>query len=850
VRASTFLLPTSLKGGKPMARQWSPWLVGLLSTIGLAAGCRPQQPFFFREDGDLSHYVGKATEIEYPDVNQPSLPDAAFAETPLSLSNPNPREYWDLSLEEAMRIALSNSKVFRIVDQPTTLLANPDFAGTVYDPALAETNPRFGPEAALAAFDAQLSTSLMFQKHDTPQNSASIGGFRIRPQAFQQDLGTFQTQLRKLLATGGTVSLSHRVTYDFNNQPFRQHPSDWAVAVEAQFNQPLLQGNGVRFNRIAGPGSPPGIYQGVVIARINTDISLTEFEAEVRELVFGVERAYWELYYAYRSLDALNRALQEALDTWQKVRAEYDAGKASVQDEGLARHQYFLFRNLAQQSQANLFRREAALRYVMGLAPADGRLIRPADEPTVAKFVFDWNAAHAEALVRSVNLRRQRWRIKQRELELAAAKNHLLPRLDLVGAYRFLGLGDELIDPDSGDPRPTVSGSDAYSSLMSGDFQEWELGLQFSMPLGFRREMAAVRHAQLQLARDRAVLQEQELGLVQLLAEAYRNMDESYIRAQTNLNRLLAAQRELDGYKERERVGLPVRQAALNFILDSQRRVAEAEVDYFRALIDYNLAIATFHYHKGSLLEYNGVYLAEGPWPQKAYFDALRRARARDAALYLDYGFTEPEVISRGPYRQHAGISQLEVAIPPTQVEEKSIAPPAEVIPTPPPEPKPTEAPPGEVEKSAATSSALLPSPANGAENKTTQAIGVPNRPSLLTGPQLAAPQNASHLSSRAAQAAFDVAELGASLFANEQQGKRGESPNPPGSASDQKSPATPAVAWQEVTPSGNAFSAPTDGNPLGVSTRSPRSPEASSTGGWRSIHAAATNGSSQKAGQ
>jgi hypothetical protein len=58
------------------------------------------------------------------------------------------------------------------------------------------------------------------------------------------------------------------------------------------------------------------------------------------------------------------------------------------------------------------------------------------------------------------------------------------------------------------------------------------------------------------------------------------------------------------------------------------------------------------HYRKGSLLEFDGVYLAEGPWPGKAYFDAMRQARKRDAGLYLDYGYTRPDVFSRGPYPQ------------------------------------------------------------------------------------------------------------------------------------------------------------------------------------------------------
>jgi hypothetical protein len=52
------------------------------------------------------------------------------------------------------------------------------------------------------------------------------------------------------------------------------------------------------------------------------------------------------------------------------------------------------------------------------------------------------------------------------------------------------------------------------------------------------------------------------------------------------------------------------------------------------------------------LLEYNNVYLEEGPWPAKAQFDAHRLARQRDAGLYLNYGFTRPDVSSQGPIRQ------------------------------------------------------------------------------------------------------------------------------------------------------------------------------------------------------
>ena len=98
-----------------------------------------------------------------------------------------------------------------------------------------------------------------------------------------------------------------------------------------------------------------------------------------------------------------------------------------------------------------------------------------------------------------------------------------------------------------------------------------------------------------------------------------------------------------------------VGQITLDRVLDAQPRQADAETAYYRSLVDYNRAIMRLHFRKGSLLEYNGVYLAEGPWPGKAYFDALRRARQRDASMYLNYGYTRPGVISRGPVPQVTG---------------------------------------------------------------------------------------------------------------------------------------------------------------------------------------------------
>jgi hypothetical protein len=202
-----------------------------------------------------------------------------------------------------------------------------------------------------------------------------------------------------------------------------------------------------------------------------------------------------------------------------------------------------------------------------------------------------------------------------------------------------------------GTPEFNDQGSTAFDTLTSGQFQEWQLGLQLSMPIGFRRELSGVRHHELLIARERALLQDLELEISHQLGDSIRDVDLNYGLSQTNFNRRVASEMEVqavDAAYKADRV-------TLDLLLDAQRRRAEAESAYYRSLIDYNKAIMNVHFRKGSLLDYNGVYLAEGPWPGKAYFDALREARKRDASMYLDYGFTRPNVISQGPYQQLTG---------------------------------------------------------------------------------------------------------------------------------------------------------------------------------------------------
>ncbi|MEX2115054.1 MAG: TolC family protein [Pirellulales bacterium] len=556
---------------------------------------------------------------------------------PLTVDESAPPPAWELSLTEAVHLGLENSKVLR--DLGGSVLRRPQLAQTIHDPAIQASDPRFGMEGALSDFDAQLTTSLQAYHNNRAFNNLFLGGGTF---LFEQDLDNFVTELSKQTATGAAFAVRQHIDYDDNNALANVFRSYYNVNYETEFRQPLLQGAGVEFNRIAGPRATPGQINGVVIARINNDVSTAWFETALRDYVSNVENAYWDLYYAYRDLDAKIAARDASLRTWRIIQANVQEGRGySKLQEVQALEQYYRFqedvldalggRNVDRThtyngSSGGTFRgvggvqaAERRLRMWLAVPINDGKLIRPIDEPPSAKVVYDWHSAADEALSRRPEIRRQRSEVERYETELIASRNFLLPRLDVVGLYRWRGYGHDLI----GARDPAMPYDNAFANLTSGQFQEWELGFQYNMPLGFRKEYAAVRNAQFRIARERAILEEQERQAIHDLSCAIADVDRSYDVAQVAFNRLGAAQdqyrRAYDAFFE---LGGKV---SLELVLDARLRLADAETSYHRARIDYALALKNVHFEKGTLLDYNGAMLANG----EAWSGAADLARKR-----------------------------------------------------------------------------------------------------------------------------------------------------------------------------------------------------------------------------
>lgn len=656
-------------------------LIGLLPVVAFAVGCSPTKPIYLNDTNNLSHYVEQATKVEYPDVEYASLEEVTQAHQPITVLDPNFNSYEDITLEDAVSYALLNAKVIRGYGTPglqatrvspgqDNLSNSPVSASTTFNVAIRESEPGFigtpgqisnpgsittntgldgnqGVESALAEFDAQFTSSIAWTKSDEPRNGASFLNSRI----FEQDQATWQAEIAKKAANGTQIFFRNINQWTQNNNPLLaqngvQALDSWyRASFEAEIRQPILRGRGTFINRMP-----------IVISRLGTDQEIANLEANLQNFVTNLEIRYWDLYCAYRSFEAAKTGAIAALETYRIVQDQFDQGaEVNIQQLAQSKEQYHFFNAQVIDAFNNVLNAEGQLRFLMGWSATDGRLLRPIDEPVMSPIEFDWCTSLCEALTYLPELRQERTEIKKRELALAYSKNGLLPELNVTMLYRWLGLGNKY--GVSGESTEFADdGSGALNELYGGNFQEFSLGGTFAMPIGFRRELANVKNAQLKLAREMARVEDMELDVTKQLSEAMRALAANLMIMQESFNRWKNTTVEEDHFERLQDAGT----ATLDVALDAQRRRSQAEIAFYTALCEYNKTIALIHRRKGTILAYSGIDFTEGPWAGKAYLDAQEHARRRGAARQINYGWTRPEVISRGenwPTNQNIGNS-------------------------------------------------------------------------------------------------------------------------------------------------------------------------------------------------
>ena len=573
-------------------------------------------------------------------------------------------------LEDVVSMGLQNSKIIRGYGTPSltgtrvspgvdNLSNGVEAASSIYSVAIRESEPGViatpgaiaspsnlltntaldsnqGVEAALAEFDAAFTSSVGLAISDEPRNGANI----LNSAVFVQKQATWQSEFSKKTANGTQLFFRNINQYTENNNPLFEDggiqtlDSFYRTSLEAEIRQPLLRGRGTFINRAP-----------IVISRINTDQEIANLEATLQNMVANLEIRYWDLYLAYRTFEAAKTGRHASLETWRIIQDQYKEGaEVNIQNVAQASEQYHFFDAQVIDAYNNLLNAEGQLRFLLGWSATDGRFIRPIDDPVKAPVEFSWCESLCEALTYRPEVRRRRWEIKKRELALQYSKNGLLPQLDVSFVYRWLGLGNRFgTSSDVNGPFPLES-SGALNELYGGDTQELSINGTFAVPIGFRREEVNVRNAQLKLAREIARGEDLELDVTRELSETMRALAANQMIMRSAFNRWISTDEEVKHFERLEDAGVE----SLDVSLDATRRRAQSEIAFYTAVVEYNKTIALMHHRKGTILAYSGVEYQEGPWAGKAYIDAEEHARRRGASRQIDYGWTRPQVISRG----------------------------------------------------------------------------------------------------------------------------------------------------------------------------------------------------------
>jgi hypothetical protein len=508
-------------------------------------------------------------------------------------------------------------------------------------------------EGSLARWDPQWISSMNWLTNDNPVQGLN---------SFTNGEGaSLSTSLVKPLPTGGTAGITFSANYlDLRTPPqgfFFLNPS-YTTNLQLGFEQPLLRYNGVGINQIlpSFPGSnlfsqinsrpAASSSEGILITRIRFDQQRADFERRINYLLLNVEVAYWNLYGSYVTLFSADQGLRQAHESWRVLKEKQDAGAADPALLPQVRAQYEQFRIDRLNAINTVLENERVLRIFLGMKMEDGERLVPADAPTLAPYVPNWQAAFEDALSLRPELVMAREDVKAKQLALIAVKTLLQPDLRFSSTYTLVGLGSRLDGGGAITPGSPIS-FNSLNTLASGNFVNWNVGLNMIVPIGFRNELAQVRAARLNLAQSFEVLKDQENKAHNFLARQYRQVIATYkiiearrLRRQTLSFELRTLSNKVEGGlmlpTDRASGGGPNAPSySGDSLLDAQRLWATALSDEYQAVVDYNNALVLFEFAKGTIQHHDRIQIAEGHFPKGAQVSAVEHERERTRALVV-----------------------------------------------------------------------------------------------------------------------------------------------------------------------------------------------------------------------
>lgn len=467
-----------------------------------------------------------------------------------------------LSLADCVRRAIENNYTIRI---------------EAHSPAISQTQV----VEAEAAFDTEFYLDTLYSKQDQATVSVFAAG--------SVDTRSVSGGFRKLLPSGMQTSVGLSLQRQQTNFPaeFQSLNPAYTSSFVAEFRQPLLRGFGLDVNRAQ-----------IEIRRAEQRTSYENFIQQVRDTLLRVESAYWALARARRAVVISAEALAQNYATWQNMiqRLAHDATQVEVANS----ESRYRTAQVAFLESVKLVRdAEDQLKNLLNdpeLKLSDDIEIVTGEVPVVAPTVLDQFAEVRTALEQRSEIRQAREQIEAARISTNAAKNAILPQLDLSFQYQVDGIGP--------------SADSAFDNVTQARFQSYTVSVNFAYNFGERAARAAHRRARLQESQAVVALNQASDTIVQEVNDGIRTLLVRYEQIPPAVISVRAAERNLRSLQARtQRIDpsyLQTELAAVEQLTNTRRTLLQV-------ITEYNVGLIELERAKGTLLDYNNVVVTDAP---------------------------------------------------------------------------------------------------------------------------------------------------------------------------------------------------------------------------------------------
>ena len=466
-----------------------------------------------------------------------------------------------------------------------------------------QVSSTIGTGAPVQSYDPTLETTGQVEHAVFPlANTVTTGTAQ-----FLQNSSNVSSSYAQAFATGTSLQFGLQNQRQTSNGKFTTLVPELDSTFRLTVTQRLLSGFGI------GPN-----LRFIRIARNNREISDVAFRNQVIATVTQVQNIYWDLVNANEDVKVKERSqalAQKTLDDNKKqleleAIAPIEVTKAEAEVD--SRNQELLVAQTSLQLQQLLMKN--AISKDLDDAELEGAEVVPTDTMDVpARDEIRPNQDLLnDALSQRPELAQARIDLTNREITRKAAKNALLPTLDVFGFYGGTGQGgvqNPFLDPDSRPPTPIITTGlgDVLSRTFRGTSPDYAVGFNMTIPLRNRA-------AQADQVRSELEYRQAQLRLRQLQNQIRIEVENAHYALQQNRARVNSAKKARDLAQrtfEIEQKKFALGASTGTLVLASGRDLAIAESNYVAAMTEYEKSRVELDRATGSTLERNGISIAD-----------------------------------------------------------------------------------------------------------------------------------------------------------------------------------------------------------------------------------------------